>query len=94
MIHTIRFASVLAAAKAGTAYESPFIIAGSGLEKAEITGWGQGEDPCTTSPQLTAYPAGAALARADALFTDLRQVGKLELAMLAVANRTLRSLIS
>jgi len=37
---------------------------------------------------------GAALARADGLFADLRQVGKLELAMLAVANRTLRSLIS
>jgi len=36
---------------------------------------------------------GAALTRADALFSDLRQVGKLELAMLAVANRTLRSLI-
>jgi len=36
---------------------------------------------------------GAALARADSLFSDLRQVGKLELAMLAVANRTLRSLI-
>jgi glutamate dehydrogenase len=36
---------------------------------------------------------GAALARADGLFADLRQVGKLELAMLAVANRTLRSLI-
>ncbi|HEY1385973.1 MAG TPA: NAD-glutamate dehydrogenase, partial [Dongiaceae bacterium] len=36
---------------------------------------------------------GAALARADSLFADLRQVGKLELAMLAVANRTLRSLI-
>jgi glutamate dehydrogenase len=35
----------------------------------------------------------AALARADGLFADLRQVGKLELAMLAVANRTLRSLI-
>lgn len=35
----------------------------------------------------------AALARSDQLFTDLRQVGKLELAMLAVANRTLRSLI-
>ena len=36
---------------------------------------------------------GAALARADGLFADLRQVGKLELAMLAVANRMLRSLI-
>jgi glutamate dehydrogenase len=36
---------------------------------------------------------GADLARADSLFADLRQVGKLELAMLAVANRTLRSLI-
>jgi glutamate dehydrogenase len=36
---------------------------------------------------------GAALTRADALFADLRQVGKLDLAMLAVANRTLRSLI-
>jgi glutamate dehydrogenase len=36
---------------------------------------------------------GASLARADGLFADLRQVGKLELAMLAVANRTLRSLI-
>ena len=36
---------------------------------------------------------GAALARADSLFTDLRQVGKLDLAMLAVANRMLRSLI-
>ncbi|WP_119302959.1 NAD-glutamate dehydrogenase [Dongia deserti] len=36
---------------------------------------------------------GASLARADGLFSDLRQVGKLELAMLAVANRTLRSLI-
>jgi glutamate dehydrogenase len=36
---------------------------------------------------------GATLARADGLFTELRQVGKLELAMLAVANRTLRSLI-
>jgi glutamate dehydrogenase len=36
---------------------------------------------------------GAALARADSLFADLRQVGNLELAMLAVANRTLRSLI-
>jgi NAD-specific glutamate dehydrogenase len=33
------------------------------------------------------------LARADSLFADLRQVGQLELAMLAVANRTLRSLI-
>ncbi len=36
---------------------------------------------------------GAALTRADALFGDLTQVGKLDLAMLAVANRTLRSLI-
>ena len=36
---------------------------------------------------------GAALTRADALFSDLTQVGKLDLAMLAVANRTLRSLI-
>ncbi|HWA50779.1 MAG TPA: NAD-glutamate dehydrogenase [Dongiaceae bacterium] len=36
---------------------------------------------------------GAALTRADSLFGDLRQVGKLDLAMLAVANRTLRSLI-
>ncbi len=36
---------------------------------------------------------GAALTRADALFADLIQVGKLDLAMLAVANRTLRSLI-
>jgi glutamate dehydrogenase len=37
---------------------------------------------------------GAALTRAESLFGDLRQVGKLELAMLAVANRTLRSLIA
>jgi glutamate dehydrogenase len=37
---------------------------------------------------------GAALARADGLFADLGEVGKLELAMLAVANRTLRSLIA
>jgi glutamate dehydrogenase len=36
---------------------------------------------------------GAALTRADALFADLRQVGKLDIAMLAVANRTLRSLM-
>ncbi len=36
---------------------------------------------------------GAAMTRADALFADLTQVGKLDLAMLAVANRTLRSLI-
>jgi glutamate dehydrogenase len=36
---------------------------------------------------------GATLVRADQLFGDLRQVGKLELAMLAVANRTLRSLL-
>ena len=36
---------------------------------------------------------GAALTRADSLFGDLTQVGKLDLAMLAVANRTLRSLI-
>jgi glutamate dehydrogenase len=36
---------------------------------------------------------GAALARADGLFADLRQVGKLELAILAVAHRTLRSRI-
>jgi glutamate dehydrogenase len=36
---------------------------------------------------------GAALNRADALFGDLTQVGKLDLAMLAVANRALRSLI-
>ena len=36
---------------------------------------------------------GAALTRADSLFGDLRQAGKLDLAMLAVANRTLRSLI-
>jgi glutamate dehydrogenase len=37
---------------------------------------------------------GAALARSDALFTELRQTTKLELAMLAVANRALRSLLS
>ena len=35
----------------------------------------------------------AALPRAEALFSDLRQVGKLELAMLAVANRALSSLL-
>jgi len=35
----------------------------------------------------------AALPRAEALFADLKQVGKLELAMLAVANRALRSLL-
>ncbi|WP_374368290.1 NAD-glutamate dehydrogenase [Dongia sp.] len=36
----------------------------------------------------------AALARSEALFTELRQATKLELAMLAVANRALRSLLS
>src|SRR5262249_18756210 len=36
---------------------------------------------------------GAALTRADAPFGDLRQCGNLDLAMPAVANRTLRSLI-
>lgn len=36
---------------------------------------------------------GVALGRADTLFSELRQVGKLDLAMLAVANRALRSLI-
>jgi hypothetical protein len=56
---------VLAAAKAGTPYKSSFIVAGSGQEQAAVTGWGQGEDPCTTSPQLTAYPAGAAQIAAD-----------------------------
>jgi hypothetical protein len=52
-------APVLAAAKSGTEYETPFIVAGTGQERAEVTGWGEGEDPCSTSPQLTAYPAGA-----------------------------------
>jgi glutamate dehydrogenase len=36
---------------------------------------------------------GANLGRADQLLNELRQVGKLELAMLAVANRALRSLM-
>ncbi len=49
----------------------------------------------TGSEAIAAWRAtrGAALIRADALFADLRQVGKLDLAMLAVANRTLRSLM-
>ncbi|MDY0882262.1 NAD-glutamate dehydrogenase [Dongia soli] len=53
-------------------------------------------------PKLTGQPAidhwrearGAVLGRADSLFADLKQAAKLELAMLAVANRTLRSLIA
>ena len=36
----------------------------------------------------------ATLSRTESLFTDLRQTTKLELAMLAVANRALRSLLS
>lgn len=36
---------------------------------------------------------GAPLTRAEQLFADLRQVAKVELSMLAVANRTLRSLV-
>ena len=37
---------------------------------------------------------GATLLRTEALFTELRQATKLELAMLAVANRALRSLLN
>ena len=49
----------------------------------------------TGEKAIDGWKAGrtAALPRAEALFADLRQVGKLELAMLAVANRTLRSLL-
>lgn len=49
----------------------------------------------TGEKAIDGWKAGrtAALPRAEALFTDLRQVGKLELAMLAVANRALRSLL-
>ena len=38
-------APVLAAAKAGTPYKSPFIVAGSGQEQAAVTGWGTGRRP-------------------------------------------------
>jgi len=49
----------------------------------------------TGEKAIEGWKAGrnAALPRAEALFADLRQVGKLELAMLAVANRALRSLL-
>ncbi|MBK8158985.1 MAG: NAD-glutamate dehydrogenase [Rhodospirillaceae bacterium] len=53
-------------------------------------------DLALTGPDAIAgWRAGrsAALPRAESLFNDLRQVGKLELAMLAVANRALRSLL-
>ena len=36
---------------------------------------------------------GAALARTDSLLAELRKAGSIDLAMLAVANRQLRSLI-
>jgi glutamate dehydrogenase len=54
------------------------------------------ESKATGQPaiDLWKHTRGAALTRADSLFNDLRQVAKLELAMLAVANRTLRSLIA
>jgi glutamate dehydrogenase len=49
----------------------------------------------TGEKAIEGWKAGrsGALPRAEALFNDLRQTAKLELAMLAVANRALRSLL-
>jgi Trypsin-like peptidase domain len=66
-------APVLAAAESGAQYTSPFIVTGTGQEKADITGWGEGNDPCSTNPPLTSYPSGATQIAADIAyggFTD------------------------
>jgi len=67
----------------------------SELTTVILKGGQTGGDPVTGQPSLDRWREGrgAVLTRFDSLFADLRQVAKLELAMLAVANRTLRSLM-
>ncbi len=61
-----------------------------------LKGGQEGSEKVTGQPAIDRWreARGAVLVRFDSLFADLQQVGKLELAMLAVANRTLRSLIA
>ncbi len=61
----------------------------------DLTGAVLSAGTSTGSAAIGAWRAqlGANLGRAEQLLVDLRQIGKLELAMLAVANRALRSLM-
>jgi len=66
------------------------------LTQVILKGGQEAAEKVTGQPAIDLWKQtrGAALTRAEGLFSDLRQVGKIELAMLAVANRTLRSLIA
>jgi glutamate dehydrogenase len=66
------------------------------LTQVILKGGQESKEKVTGQPAIDLWKQsrGAALTRAESLFNDLRQVAKLELAMLAVANRTLRSLIA
>ncbi len=66
------------------------------LTQVILKGGQESKEKVTGQPAIDQWKQtrGAALTRAESLFTDLHQVAKLELAMLAVANRTLRSLIA
>ena len=50
---------IIAAAKAGTPYTSPYLVAGTGAEQAAVTGFGTSDPPCNTSTPVTTYPTGA-----------------------------------
>jgi glutamate dehydrogenase len=54
-----------------------------------------GDTPVDAAAAIESWRGGRAVAvqRIDQLFADLRQVGKVELSMLAVANRALRSVM-
>ena len=49
---------VIAAAKAGTPYTSPYVVPGSGAEQAKVTGFGTSDPPCNTTTPVTTYPTG------------------------------------
>ena len=49
---------LLAAARAGTPYVSPFVVAGTGSERLDFTSWVKEASPCgATSSPVTAYPS-------------------------------------
>lgn len=54
-------APVIAAAKAGTAYTSPYLVPGTRAEAVQFNGWGTADPPCTTSKPVSSYPTGTSL---------------------------------
>jgi hypothetical protein len=52
-------APVIAAAKSGTAYTSPHIVAGSGLELMPFTGWTAADPGCPPGTPVNSYPTGS-----------------------------------